>query len=93
MGECISFSDYLVTCVTFFFVVIDFFLTILLSWSIDSGVAEPITGSGHTNQVTCIDSKDGRLVSCGMDDSVRTVTLSTKSFRFSFSSVSLDGSY
>ena len=41
-----------------------------LRWSTD-GNAQKVGGSGHTNQVTQMAATSSRVVSCGMDDTVR----------------------
>lgn len=40
------------------------------AWDLTSGTAQPVTGTGHTNNVMGIGLCDGSLVTCGLDDAV-----------------------
>ena len=50
------------------------------AWSTDSGLAKPVTGAGHTNQTSGFSVADGKIYSIGMDDMLRTIDLSSKTF-------------
>ncbi|KAH6600147.1 hypothetical protein BASA50_002539 [Batrachochytrium salamandrivorans] len=42
--------------------------------------ANVVSGTGHTNQITALVADKDRVVSAGMDDSIRTIISSTKAF-------------
>ncbi|KAJ1345334.1 hypothetical protein BSLG_000847 [Batrachochytrium salamandrivorans] len=42
--------------------------------------ANVVSGTGHTNQITALVADKNRVVSAGMDDSIRTIISSTKAF-------------
>ena len=46
-------------------------------WDINTGVAETISGKGHTNQVTAMGMSGGQLITCSMDDTVRYTSADT----------------
>ncbi|KAI3659976.1 hypothetical protein MP638_000024 [Amoeboaphelidium occidentale] len=49
-------------------------------WNANDGLASPVAGQGHTNQVSGLQVAGSKIVSIGMDDSSRTIDVSTKSF-------------
>ena len=55
------------------------------AWSEKTGLASPVTGSGHTNQVTEITlGAHDKLVSSGMDDAVRSFGAGAFEYDFAF---------
>jgi len=50
-------------------------------WNVSTGEAEMISGKGHTSQVTNIYAKGNTLYTCGIDDTVRYVSIGTKSYQ------------
>jgi WD40 repeat protein len=48
---------------------------IITRWNVDTGDNDVIPGAGHTNQINGISIQNGKLFSCGMDDSVRVTPL------------------
>lgn len=44
------------------------------AWSTETGLASPVTGSGHTNQVSELAVSQNGVVSIGMDDTIRRVS-------------------
>jgi len=61
---------------------------LILQWDVASGEAIRLSGSGHTNSVTSIRVQGDRLVTIGMDDTIRFSTLSSRQYG---ESLSLDG--
>jgi WD40 repeat protein len=53
----------------------------VFSWTMD-GHAQPVKGSGHTNQVSGFAVDSGSLWSIGMDDTVRCIDISKKEFTY-----------
>lgn len=47
----------------------------ICSWSADTGLATPLTGTGHSNQATSLSFQGEKLVSAGFDDSIRFTPL------------------
>ncbi|KAG9306599.1 hypothetical protein G9A89_004796 [Geosiphon pyriformis] len=50
------------------------------AWTGDEGIAVEISGQGHTNQVTQLASNETKIVSAGMDDTVRIVKDDEKTY-------------
>lgn len=50
-------------------------------WNLSTGEADIIEGKGHTSQVSKIYAKGDVLYTCGMDDTVRYVSISEKKYR------------
>ena len=48
-------------------------------WTTATG-NEEISGQGHNNRVISLGSSDDKIYSCGMDDSFRALSISTKQF-------------
>ena len=51
-------------------------------WDVATGNAELIGGKGHTSQVTNICVKGEILYTCGIDDTVRYVSVADKTYRY-----------
>ena len=51
-------------------------------WDVATGNAELIGGKGHTSQVTNICVKGDILYTCGIDDTVRYVSVADKTYRY-----------
>ncbi|KAH9254770.1 hypothetical protein BASA81_007188 [Batrachochytrium salamandrivorans] len=52
----------------------------ITSFAMDENCANVVSGTGHTNQITALVADKDRVVSAGMDDSIRTIISSTKAF-------------
>ncbi|TPX34145.1 hypothetical protein SmJEL517_g03113 [Synchytrium microbalum] len=50
------------------------------SWVEGAGSGTSLSGSGHSNQVSAMSADGGKIISVGMDDSVRSIDVSGKSF-------------
>ncbi|KAJ3333532.1 hypothetical protein HDU93_008486, partial [Gonapodya sp. JEL0774] len=46
---------------------------LVLRWSLDTGVPQPIVGTGHSNQVNDMGVVGGKVITAGMDDTLRVV--------------------
>jgi WD repeat-containing protein 1 (actin-interacting protein 1) len=49
--------------------------SIITRWNVDTGDNDVIPGSGHTNQINGLSIQGGKIISCGMDDSIRVTPL------------------
>uniref|UniRef100_T2MIR7 WD repeat-containing protein 1 n=1 Tax=Hydra vulgaris TaxID=6087 RepID=T2MIR7_HYDVU len=49
-------------------------------WDLVTGVAEYVQGEAHKNQVMHMECKNDTIVTCGMDDTVRFITVSEKKY-------------
>lgn len=47
----------------------------MIAWDVDSNDMTPFGGNGHTNQINCIAISGDNVVTCSMDDTVRTTSL------------------
>jgi len=52
----------------------------ICSWDINTGIAKVVQGNGHTNQVSGLATTRTSVISCGMDDTVRTFGLDDLTF-------------
>ena len=50
-------------------------------WDLKTGQATVIEGKGHTNQVTKMRCQGDTLVTCGIDDTVRYVSIPEKKYK------------
>ncbi|KXS11475.1 WD40 repeat-like protein [Gonapodya prolifera JEL478] len=46
---------------------------LVLRWDLTSGVPQPVQGAGHSNQVNDMVSVGGKVVTAGMDDTLRVI--------------------
>lgn len=50
-------------------------------WDLETGLASPVDGAGHSNQVIAIErAAENRLLTVGWDDTIRTIDVATDSF-------------
>ncbi|KAL7750782.1 WD40 repeat-like protein [Sorochytrium milnesiophthora] len=49
-------------------------------WSLEDGLAAPVGGHGHSNQVNSLYAQEGAIHTVGLDDTVRLIDVSTNSF-------------
>jgi WD40 repeat protein len=54
--------------------------SLIVRWTVANGETEEMVGKGHTNQVNKIHIQGGNLITCAMDDSVRTTPLKTREY-------------
>ncbi|KAJ8323194.1 WD40 repeat-like protein [Batrachochytrium dendrobatidis] len=52
----------------------------ICSWTDGKDGGHLVSGSGHTNQITALVAEKGRVISAGMDDSIRTILTATNAF-------------
>ncbi|TPX48017.1 hypothetical protein SeLEV6574_g02305 [Synchytrium endobioticum] len=50
------------------------------AWTDASGTATSLSGPGHSNQVSAMSADADQIISVGMDDSVRSISVSAKAF-------------
>lgn len=50
-------------------------------WDTKTGLADNVTGKGHTNQVTKMCCQGDTLITCSMDDTVRFISISEKKYK------------
>jgi WD repeat-containing protein 1 (actin-interacting protein 1) len=50
------------------------------SWNADDGLAKPVSGKGHSNQVSSLAVNSSKVATIGMDDVSKSIDLSNKSF-------------
>merc|ERR1719209_2343199 len=53
---------------------------IIYCWNLETGVAELVEGAGHRNQVQNMSCFGSNIVTCGMDDTVRFISVDEKKY-------------
>jgi len=57
------------------------FSGLICYWDLSTGIAEVVEGKGHTNQVTQMTVSGDTLLTCGMDDTVRFISIADKKYK------------
>ena len=52
----------------------------VFAWADGAGGGSLLSGAGHSNQVSAMSADAGKIISVGMDDSIRSINVANKTF-------------